>query len=242
MIESGRKIEEIPEFAPVLKIIDNPIKAKILFLFHNNPTLDEDSAGIARHLGSEKIKVIANNMTALAKTGLFETKVEGVIRTNFYHLAPGGRMEEAINLLFGQEGTRNYWNEFKDYLHKIEAGRKRRQRWIKILLAVLLSIGLVFAGFFIYKNFNAQRARKQEELSQESGVRKTKYPNGKLKSEIMYSHGDRHGPFSAWFENGNKMAMGSYQNNLPHGKWTFWDQTGKKIKTVTYQEGQAVFK
>jgi len=243
MIEPGKKIEEIPEFAPVLKVIDNPIKANIVAFFQDNPTADEDPAGIAQKIGDERVKQISDNMAELERAGLFGVRVDGVMRTNFYHFTPDARMKEALDLIFKKAGTRNYWNEFNEYLRNIESGKKRGRRGLLIAIMIVVLAGLAVAGYFIVEQLKEQsREHQLEALTHGSGVRKNKYPNGKLKSEITYSHGDRHGPFTTWFENGKKMAVGTYRNNLPHGEWTFWDQTGKEIKVVTYSEGRAVLK
>jgi len=241
MIEPGKKIEEIPEFAPVLQVIDNPIKANIVAFCQDNPTADEDPAGFAQKIGDERVKLIADNMVEMEKAGLFGVRVDGVMRTNYYHYTPDGRMKAALELIFKKAGTRNYWSEFNEYLRNIENVKKRGRRGVIIAIMIVVLAGLAVAGYFIVEQLNEQsRERQLEALTQGSGVRKNKYPNGKIKSEITYSHGDRHGPFTTWFENGKKMAVGTYRNNLPHGEWTFWDQTGEKLKVVTYNEGHAV--
>jgi MORN repeat variant len=241
MIEPGKKIEEIPEFAPLLKVIDNPLKANIVAFFQDNPTKDEDPSGIAHYLGDERIKLISDEMVELEKAGLFGSRVDGVMRTNYYHLTPDARMKEALDLIFKKVGTRNYWTEFNEYLDRLAAGKNRGRRGMFIAIMIVVLAGLAVAGYFIFDQLQEQkRTRQLEAMTQGSGVRKSEYPNGKSKSEITYSHGDRHGPFTTWFENGKKMAVGTYRNNLPHGEWTFWDQTGKELKVVTYREGRAV--
>ncbi len=245
MIEPGKKIEEIPEFAPVLKVVDNPIKTNIVAFFQDNPTANEDPAGIAQNIGDERIKLISDNMVEMEKAGLFGVRVDGVMRTNYYHFTPDGQMKAAFDLIFKKAGTRNYWSEFNEYLRKIENVKKRGRRGMIIAVMIVVLAGLAVAGYFIVDQLKEQSRERQLEAAHSSdfsGVRKNKYPNGKLKSEITYSHGDRHGPFTTWFENGKKMAVGTYRNNLPHGEWTFWDQDGKKLKVVTYNEGRAVLK
>jgi len=241
MIEPGKKIEGIPEFAPVLKVIDNPIKANIVAFFQDNPTADEDPAGIAHKIGDERVKLISDNMVEMEKAGLFGVRIDGVMRTNYYHFTPDARMKAAFELILKKAGTRNYWNEFNEYLRNIESGKKRGRRGVIIAIMIVVLAGLAVAGYFIVEQLREQaRLSQLEALTHGSGVRKNKYPNGQIKSEITYSHGDRHGPFSTWFENGKKMAVGTYRNNLPHGEWIFWDQTGKKLKVVTYNEGLAI--
>lgn len=241
MIEPGKIIQEIPEFAPVLKVIDNPLKANIVAFFQDNTTADEDPAGIGQKIGDERVKLISDNMIEMEKAGVFGVRVDGVMRTNFYHFTPDERMKTALDLIFKKAGIRNYWSEFNKYLWNIESGKKRGRRGMIIAVMIILLAGLAVAGYFIVEQFKEEkRTRQLEALTHGSGVQKNKYPNGKLKSEITYSHGDRHGPFTTWFENGKKMAVGTYRNNLPHGEWRFWDQTGKKIKVVTYHEGRAV--
>ena len=128
MIEPGKKIEEIPEFAPVLKIIDSPIKANIVAFCQDNPTADEDPAGIAQQIGDERVKLISDNMVEMEKAGLFGVRVDGVMRTNYYHFTPDGQMKEALDLMFKKAGTRNYWSELNEYLQNIESEKKRGDR------------------------------------------------------------------------------------------------------------------
>ena len=241
MIEPGKKIEEIPEFAPLREVIDTLLKAKIVEFFYDNSTKDEDPSGISQHVGEEQIKLVSDEMVELEKAGLFESRVDGVMRANYYHLTPDDRIKEALDLIFKKAGNRNYWTEFNEYLERLAAIKNRGRRGMFIAIMVVVLAGLAVAGYFIFDQLQEQkRTRQLEALTQGSGVRKSEYPNGNLKSEITYSHGDRHGPFTTWFENGKKMAVGTYRNNLPHGEWTFWDQTGKELKVVTYQEGRAV--
>lgn len=243
MIEPGQKVEEIPEFAPVLKIVNSPLKADIVFFFHDNPTEDDDPTGIARRIGEERIKLVSQSMAELAQDGLLGAKIEGVMRSNYYHFSPDERINEALSLIFKKVGGRDYWREFKEYLQKVEARKRRGRRLLIIIIAVVALVGLAAAGYFIYGQIRAKsRAQQLEDLTDTTGTRETRYPDGQLKSKIEYLSGERNGPYITWFENGRKMAEGAYKHNLPDGKWVFWDKTGRQIAVVTYVEGRAVTK
>ncbi len=241
MIEPGKKIEEIAEFAPIVEIVDNPLKADIVAFFYDNPEKDDDAPGIAGGLGADQIKSVAGALEDLKGAGLLQTKIEGVMRSEYYHFTPSPRMRSALELIFKKAGTRDYWQEFKEYLRSIEEKKRRTRRLILIMIAVLVVAGLGTAGYLVSQKIKEQkRAQRLEALSGVTGTHEAQYPNGQLKSRVQYFSGDRNGPFTTWFENGQKMAEGEYRNNLPSGKWTFWDHSGNKIKVTTYVEGVAV--
>ncbi|MEA1928335.1 MAG: hypothetical protein U9N73_09005 [Candidatus Auribacterota bacterium] len=243
MIEPGKKIADIPEFAPVVKVVDTPIKADIIAYFYDNPDEDDDATGIARRIEEDRIKLVEQNLAELARAGLFKAKVGGVTRSDFYSFTPDAPMKEALELIFKKAGTRDYWSEFRGHLRGREAGQKSKKKMLFIGLGVILLAILAGAGYFIAGQIGAQkRAEKEKALTAGSGVQEISYSNGNLKSKIEYFSGDRNGPFTTWFENGKKMAEGSYKNNIPDGEWRFWDNTGKEIKVVTYREGRAVLK
>ncbi|MFH1039361.1 MAG: hypothetical protein V1789_11920 [PVC group bacterium] len=241
MIEPGQKVEEIKEFAPILRVVDSPLKADPVSFFYDNPAEDNDAAGIAGRLGDDRIKLVAGALSALKAGGLLQTKIEGVMRREYYRFTPAEPMKEALDLFFQKAGTRDYWKEFREYLETVERKKRRTRRLVIILIAVLAAFGLAAVGYLVSgKIKEAYRDRRLEDLSGQTGTRETRYANGQLKSRIEYFSGDRHGLFAAWFENGQKMAEGEYRNNLPQGRWVFWNSSGKQIKVTTYAEGRAV--
>jgi antitoxin component YwqK of YwqJK toxin-antitoxin module len=62
-----------------------------------------------------------------------------------------------------------------------------------------------------------------------SGIRKTWYRNGKVRSIENYKHDDLEGITTLFFESGNKQAELSFKNGLYHGPVKYFDSNGKLI-------------
>src|SRR5262249_9980432 len=43
-----------------------------------------------------------------------------------------------------------------------------------------------------------------------------------------YRRGKRHGPWTFWYKNGQKMSQGSYFDDQQEGPWIFWSEDGRK--------------
>jgi len=66
-------------------------------------------------------------------------------------------------------------------------------------------------------------------LGKKHGVSASYYPNGKLKYEASYKSGKLNGPYVEYFENGTDIKeKGNYKDNERDGVWEFFDASGKK--------------
>ena len=52
--------------------------------------------------------------------------------------------------------------------------------------------------------------------------------------------GISHGPYLAWFDDGQKKTEGSFRNGNAHGKWKHWHQTGAVRTEGEYKDGEKV--
>ena len=68
-----------------------------------------------------------------------------------------------------------------------------------------------------------------------SGLRKIHHKNGKLKSEVNYVDGIRHGNAKDYYETGQLRLEMNYDNGKKHGKSHFYHPNGKLYKLTTYQ-------
>ena len=50
--------------------------------------------------------------------------------------------------------------------------------------------------------------------------------------------GISHGPYLAWFDDGQKKTEGSFRNGNAHGKWKHWHQTGAVRTEGEYKDGE----
>ncbi len=53
-------------------------------------------------------------------------------------------------------------------------------------------------------------------------------------------HAALHGPYKAWWANGQLNAEGSYENGAMVGAWQYWNMAGKFEGALIYQEGERV--
>lgn len=59
------------------------------------------------------------------------------------------------------------------------------------------------------------------------------WPDGDIQRKEMHEDGQRVGPASAWWRNGNKHYEGSYERGYPVGEWTYWNEDGSLREVVT---------
>ncbi|MEI7595334.1 MAG: TonB family protein [Bacteroidota bacterium] len=60
------------------------------------------------------------------------------------------------------------------------------------------------------------------------------YENGQKMSEGNYSKNKQIGVWEKWYSNGNKQFEGEYIDLLKNGNWTYWDNDGKILATISY--------
>ena len=63
------------------------------------------------------------------------------------------------------------------------------------------------------------------------------FSNGQKMVEGEYEHNLQVGEFTWWFENGQKRLAGSYQKGKQEGTWTWWHQNGQKSTQGQFAEG-----
>lgn len=69
------------------------------------------------------------------------------------------------------------------------------------------------------------------------GYKKTWYPNGMLKSIIIYENGLKHGIYKIWHSNGNLAEEGLYIQNEKEGLSTGYHLNGSKKFEINYSNG-----
>lgn len=52
------------------------------------------------------------------------------------------------------------------------------------------------------------------------------YPGGGVRARGHYNYGDRHGPWTFYYESGQKECEGAYVAGFEAGVWTFWHENG----------------
>lgn len=67
-----------------------------------------------------------------------------------------------------------------------------------------------------------------------TGLRKTHHKNGRLKSEVNYVDGIRHGKAKDYYETGKLRLEMNYDNGKKHGRSHFYHPNGKLYKLTTY--------
>jgi TonB family protein len=91
-----------------------------------------------------------------------------------------------------------------------------------------------------------------------SGQWKSWYKDGKIMSDYSFSNfetfdktkylnytedistltnGIVQGPFTTWYQNGNKEATGNFNNNLMDGEWKWYHENGNRATIETYEKG-----
>ena len=69
-----------------------------------------------------------------------------------------------------------------------------------------------------------------------------KYVNdsGQVAGLLRFKGGERHGLFTLWHENGQKMRAGTFKNGKPDGLLTNWHPNGQKKADGTYKNDKRV--
>lgn len=62
------------------------------------------------------------------------------------------------------------------------------------------------------------------------------YTSGKVHLKSAYLDGQHHGPFEAWYRNGDPKAKGQHERGMKVGAWTEWDADGMR-RELTYLAG-----
>jgi uncharacterized protein len=63
------------------------------------------------------------------------------------------------------------------------------------------------------------------------------YPNGQKLLEGEYRHDTAVGKFTWWHANGQKAVHGSYEQGLQHGRWVWWHENGQKASEGQFEQG-----
>ena len=75
-----------------------------------------------------------------------------------------------------------------------------------------------------------------------SGQWKSFYSNGKPKEYATYKFNELEGPFTHFFENGNKQYEGNYYRGRRTNDWIYYNSKGRPIFKETYRKGLIVSK
>jgi hypothetical protein len=66
------------------------------------------------------------------------------------------------------------------------------------------------------------------------------FPDGKIKSEVSYLDGRKHGTAVYWYANGVKQKEARYTRDVLDGKFSEWYHSGQIQATCTYKNGEIV--
>ncbi len=88
------------------------------------------------------------------------------------------------------------------------------------------------------KLFKDEEAEKSKAAKTNSGLKVEKYPSGKVKTRINYSHGKREGVGREYFENGKVYKDAVYKDDKLEGVVKVYDSRGRLSRTVSYTEGR----
>ncbi|MDP8236444.1 MAG: hypothetical protein P9M08_08670 [Candidatus Erginobacter occultus] len=241
MIDSENQAAGLPQFAPLLGKITSPVQADIVAYFQENPLEGIDAAELAGKLKLEEIKPVEKALEDLEAAGLLSSEIEGVVQTKHYRYAPEVSLKRALDRIFGDKSTRDSWKDFRAGLAVQSRRKAGKRKFLLLAVSIIVVLGLGVGVYFIVGNIrDSGRQPVKVDLSEFSGLHETRYPGGQIKSRIEYSAGRRDGSFSAWFENGQKMAEGSYRDNRPQGRWIYWNEKGEPYIMISYQDGRAV--
>ncbi|MBU1213498.1 MAG: hypothetical protein KJ587_19860 [Alphaproteobacteria bacterium] len=71
-----------------------------------------------------------------------------------------------------------------------------------------------------------------------SKTKETYWPNGQMKSRISYNdNGQRHGPYEAWYEDGQQWEKSNYNNGQRHGPYEAWHKNGQQWEKINCYHG-----
>ncbi len=63
------------------------------------------------------------------------------------------------------------------------------------------------------------------------------YENGQKAQEAVFDFGKEEGPWTWWYENGQKGVEGVYKNGKKEGTWTWWQANGQKAMEGAFKNG-----
>jgi antitoxin component YwqK of YwqJK toxin-antitoxin module len=72
------------------------------------------------------------------------------------------------------------------------------------------------------------------------GISRSWWPDGKLKQEVTWKDGLKHGSFNFWHENGQKWKEGTSKRDKRDGKWTYYNEDGSKKSEDIYKDGKHI--
>ena len=71
----------------------------------------------------------------------------------------------------------------------------------------------------------------------DDGVQRSYWGNGKLKSEQRYVDGKLDGAYKTWYENGQVFQDGQYANGMMDGSWLIFYPDGQLASRAVYDKG-----
>ncbi len=66
------------------------------------------------------------------------------------------------------------------------------------------------------------------------------FPNGQLKLKGSYKNGQKHGTWTAWFDDGKKWSENEFAEGVNHGNSTVWFDNGVMRYSGQYNMGEKV--
>ncbi len=241
MTSSDNPVLSMPEFKPLLRVITTPIQADLIAYFQNHPGDTLDAPQLAGKINQEGIESVQKALGALEAAGVLTSEIKGVAQTRHYSFSPDPGLKQLLDNIFSDREKQDTWQEFRIYLADLNSRRQSRKKLIILTIGILAALALAAGVYFLVQFISFSGEDKPpEDLSRFTGVHETWYSRGQIKSRIEYSNGLREGSFSAWFENGQKMAEGAYRGNLPQGNWVYRNKKGEPLTIIVFEDGQAV--
>tara|TARA_Y100000310_G_scaffold249794_1_gene255930 strand:- start:15 stop:1244 length:1230 start_codon:yes stop_codon:yes gene_type:complete len=93
------------------------------------------------------------------------------------------------------------------------------------------NMGTTYTGSPITKESEKDGTYFFQDMSDEYDF--SKFPDG----FAMVTYGKRDGPYTSWYENGQKKEEGTYKSDDKDGPWTFWYENGQKKEESAYKNG-----
>lgn len=104
---------------------------------------------------------------------------------------------------------------------------------IENMKKLMIVAGLLFTGTLFAQDIEAKYT-KNGDLIKGTYF----FDNGEVKQEGTYKNGELHGKWTAYNQEGKKIAVANYTNGEKTGKWFFW--TEDKLAEVDYSDNRIV--
>lgn len=110
---------------------------------------------------------------------------------------------------------------------------------------VILTLALVFSGHVFAQESTNQTAAKgmaNATVQKTGNLNKTVwyYESGKVKEIGYFKNGLKHGTWTSYDEDGNKIMQANYVNGVKEGNWCVWHTNGLLKYHMVYEDGKRI--